>query len=313
MKNTSMRVLLLACFGLVLCINCTNADNQTFALIDETMDIISPAGESSFAEGENIVFQWEQADANVQQPDVYLDNQIINIVAGDMLPELPVGEHTLKLGLKEKMMDEVTFFVHKAKPVAISDEVDETMGIISPAGESSFADGENIVFQWEQADANVQQPDVYLDNQIINIVAGDMLPELPVGEHTLKLGLKEKMMDEVTFFVHKAKPVAISFKTLAVSAEYTDSNVLNVLCPRALGTFVAKTRDEWHSIWRREDQIAFWFERAQASNPGPPLYEDFDFDKKTLIGFAGVEGASYQCSFEYIRSVDLIDGVIVVA
>ena len=122
MKNTSMRVLLLTCFGLMLCINCTNADNQTFALIDETMDIISPAGESSFAEGENIVFQWEQTDANVQQPDVFLDNQIINIVAGDMLPELPVGEHTLKLILKEKMMDEVIFFVHEEKPVAISFE-----------------------------------------------------------------------------------------------------------------------------------------------------------------------------------------------
>ena len=123
-KNTSMRMLLLACFGLMLGISCTNAGNQASAQSDPDRSdeasseiieahIISPADESSFAEGDNILLQWEQADANVQQPNVYLDSQKIDIVVGDMLPELPVGEHTLKLGLKEDILDQVTFHVSK--------------------------------------------------------------------------------------------------------------------------------------------------------------------------------------------------------
>ena len=90
-------------------------------------------------------------------------------------------------------------------------EIIETR-IISPAGESSFTEGENTVFQWEQAKENSQQVDIHLDGQKIDIVAGDMLAELPAGEHTLKLGLKEDILDQVTFHVSKFMGYTLRFK-----------------------------------------------------------------------------------------------------
>ncbi len=76
-------------------------------------------------------------------------------------------------------------------------------GIKSPANGSSFSKGEDISFQLSKTDLDMQGIDLYLDSQKIDIRQGDMLPELSVGEHKLRLDINNKTVDEVTFTVKK--------------------------------------------------------------------------------------------------------------
>ena len=51
----------------------------------------------------------------MQGIDLYLDRRKIDIRQGDMLPELSVGEHKLRLDINNKTLDEVTFNVTEAE------------------------------------------------------------------------------------------------------------------------------------------------------------------------------------------------------
>ena len=76
-------------------------------------------------------------------------------------------------------------------------------GIKSPANGSSFSKGEDIPFQLSKTDLDMQGIDLYLDRRKIDIRQGDMLPELSVGEHKLRLDINNKTVDEVIFTVKK--------------------------------------------------------------------------------------------------------------
>ncbi len=78
-------------------------------------------------------------------------------------------------------------------------------GIKSPANGSSFSKGEDISFQLSKTDLDMQGIDLYLDRRKIDIHQGDMLPELSVGEHKLRLDINNKTVDEVTFNVTEAE------------------------------------------------------------------------------------------------------------
>ncbi len=90
-----------------------------------------------------------------------------------------------------------------------SDEYDvvpqREAGIKSPANGSSFSKGEDISFQLSKTDLDMQGIDLYLDRRKIDIHQGDMLPELSVGEHKLRLDINNKTVDEVTFNVTEAE------------------------------------------------------------------------------------------------------------
>ncbi len=76
-------------------------------------------------------------------------------------------------------------------------------GIKSPANGSSFSKGEDISFQLSKTDLDMQGIDLYLDRRKIDIHQGDILPELSVGEHKLRLDISNKTVDEVIFTVKK--------------------------------------------------------------------------------------------------------------
>ena len=96
-------------------------------------------------------------------------------------------------------------------------------GIKSPANGSSFSKGEDIPFQLSKTDLDMQGIDLYLDRRKIDIHQGDMLPELSVGEHKLRLDINNKTVDEVTFTVKKLPDESMEY-TFRFKFSYLNAN-----------------------------------------------------------------------------------------
>ena len=122
--------------------------------------------------------------------------------------------------------------------------VHETIQIASPQNHSSFTIGEKIPFELKQPNTDMQDMEVYLNDQRINVNNGEML-DLSIGEHILKLVIDSKTIDEVTFNVTEAE-YTFRFKFNYLNREYYDLFPSACLPKKGIQTSLTKQDDsEW--------------------------------------------------------------------
>ncbi|TET23835.1 MAG: PEGA domain-containing protein [Candidatus Stahlbacteria bacterium] len=127
----------------------------------------------------------------VQGAEIWLDGDSTGVATDALLDSLVVGSHTLKLKLDPYKDWETTVTIIKDSTVTVNAELEEKTGSI-------------------QVNSTPEGAEIWLDDSLTVKVTDALLTEVPLGEHTVKLTLKDYKDWDTTVTVNADETTTIN-------------------------------------------------------------------------------------------------------